>query len=64
MQVTSRHSNPKLFADDTSLFSTVRDITETINEVNNDLRKINIWAHQWKMLFNPDISKQAHEVVF
>ena len=43
------HSNPKLFADDTSLFSTVPDITETTNELNNDLREINIWAHQWKM---------------
>ena len=43
------HSNPKLFADDTSLFSTVPDITETTNELNNDLREINIWAHQCKM---------------
>ena len=24
----------------------------------------NNWAYQWKMSFNPDISKQAHEVVF
>ena len=39
------HSNPKLFADDTSLFSTVYDITETTNELNNDLRKTNIWAY-------------------
>ena len=60
----SLHANPKLFADDTSLFSTVHDITETKNELNNDLRKITIWTHQWEMLFNPDISKQAHEVVF
>ena len=22
------------------------------------------WAFQWKMSFNPDISKQAHEVIF
>ena len=27
-----------------------------------DLRKINIWGHQWKMSFNIDISKQAREV--
>ena len=58
------HSNPKLFADDTSLFLTVHDITETTNELNNDLRKINIWAIQWKMSFNPDIFKQAHEECF
>ena len=58
------HSNPKLFADDTSLFLTVHDITETTNELNHDLRKINIWAIQWKMSFNPDIFKQAHEECF
>ena len=40
------HSNPKLFADDTSLFWTVHDITETTNELNKDVRKINIWVHQ------------------
>ena len=26
--------------------------------------KIQEWAHQWKMSFNPDILKQAQEVVF
>ena len=43
---------------------TVHNITETTNELNNDLRKIKIWAHQWKMSFNLYISKQTHEVVF
>ena len=56
--------NPKLFADDTSLFSTVYNINDTTNTLNNDLNKITEWAHQWKMSFNPDISKKAHEVVF
>ena len=56
--------NPKLFADDTLLFSTVYNINEATNTLNNDLNKITEWAHQWKMSFNPDISKQAHEVVF
>ena len=23
-----------------------------------------VWAHKWKIIFNPDIFKQAHEVVF
>ena len=23
-----------------------------------------MWAHQWKMQFNPDITKQAIEVIF
>ena len=56
--------NPKLFADDTSLFSTVYNINEATNTLNNDLNKITELLHQWKMSFNPDISKQAHEVVF
>ena len=56
--------NPKLFVDNTSLFSTVYNINEATNTLNNDLNKITEWAHQWKMSFNPDISKQAHELVF
>ena len=32
--------------------------------MNNDLTKIMKWDFQWKMSFNPDISKQAHEVIF
>ena len=47
-------SNPKLFADDTSLFSVVQDITLSANNLNDDLKKINKWAFQWKMSFNPD----------
>ena len=26
--------------------------------------KISNWAFQWKMIFNPDINKQAQEVTF
>ena len=33
-------SNPKLFADDTSLFSTVTDPNVTANQINNDLRNL------------------------
>ena len=57
-------SNPKLFADDTSLFSTVQDITTSTVSLNNDLTKISEWAVQWKMNFNPDPSKQAQELLF
>ena len=53
-----------MFADDTSLFSTVHNIDEATNDLNNDLIKITKWAFQWKMSFNPDISKQAYEVIF
>ena len=57
-------SNPKLFADDTSLFSTIADPNATTNQINNDLHNINIWAYQWKMKFNPDTSKQAQEAIY
>ena len=56
--------NAKLFADDTSLFSVIHDSSTTRNELNDDLVKINNWAYQWKMSFNPDPSKQAQEVIF
>ena len=54
----------KLFADDTSLIATVHNIDKATNDLNNDLTKITKWVFQWKMSFNPDISKQAHEVIF
>ena len=56
-------SNPKLFADDISLFSTVTDPNVTANQINNDLRNLSTWAYQWKMNFNPDTSKQVQEVL-
>ena len=40
------------------------DITTSANELNNDLKKVSDWAFQWKMIFNPDPSKQAQEVIF
>ena len=36
----SLQSNPKRFADDTSLFSTAKDITASTVSLNNDLTKI------------------------
>ena len=56
-------SNPRLYGDDTFLFSVVRDTNLSANALNNDLRKINNWAYQWKMSFNPGPSKQAQEVI-
>ena len=34
------------------------------NNLNNDLNKIKNWPIQWKMNFNPDLSKQAQELLF
>ena len=33
-------------------------------DINKDLQKISEWAYEWKMSFNPDLNKQAQEVVF
>ena len=57
-------TNPKLFADDTSLFSIVHDPNTIANDLNNDLEKLNDWAYEWKMNFNPEPFKQAQEVFF
>ena len=54
----------KLFADDTSLFSTVRDPAKCAKVLNDDLLKVSNWAFKWKMIFNPDVTKQAQEVTF
>ena len=57
-------STVKLFADDTSLFSVIHDARTTAYELSNDLQKIAEWAYQRKMSFNPDLNKQAQEVIF
>ena len=57
-------SNPRHFAVDTYLFLVVRDMNLSANALNNVLLKINNWAYQWKMNFNPDPSKQTQEVIF
>ena len=42
----------------------MHNINKATNDLDNDLTKITKWAFQWNMNFNPDISKQAHEVIF
>ena len=57
-------SKVKFFADDTMLFSIVKDPLLSANDLNHDLDLISQWAHQWKMEFNPDPTKQATEILF
>ena len=57
-------SNLKFFADDTMLFSIVKDPVISANNLNHDLGTIQQWAYQRKMEFNPDPTKQATEVLF
>ena len=57
-------SKVKLFVNDTSIFSVVDDVNVSVVQLNNNLFKISKWTYQSKMSFNPDILKQAKEVVF
>ena len=57
-------STVKLSADDTSLCSTVYEPNISASQLENDLKKNYCWAYKWKMNFNPDLSKQAQEVIF
>ena len=57
-------SNVNFFADDTMLFSIVKDPEISANDLNHDLEVIHQWAHQSKLEFNPDSTKQATEVLF
>ena len=54
----------KLFADDASLFSKVHGPSKSAKLLNYDLQKISDWAFKWKILLNPDVTKQAQEVIF
>ena len=56
--------NLNIFADNTSLFSLVREPNESSVKLGRDLGRVANWAYQWKMSFNPDPSKQAVEVHF
>ena len=58
------NSNAKLFADDKSLFTLVKDKNESASILNNDLLLISKWTYNWKMLFNPDPPKAADEAIF
>ena len=46
------------------LYSIVQNPIATANELNQDLETIRKWAHQWKLEFNPDPTKQATELLF
>ena len=45
-------SSVKLFADDTSLFTTVYDPNMLADQLDKYLKKISDWAYKWKMIFN------------
>ena len=51
----------KLFADDTSSFTTVQNENVAVLDLNRDLEIIDLWAWQWKMQFN---AGKTEKVVF
>ena len=51
-------SSPKLFANDTSLFTVAKDKNESANILNNDLLLISKWSYNWKVPFTPDPSNR------
>ena len=57
-------SNIKSFADNIMLFSIVIDPGISAKELNHELDIIHKWAHQWKLEFNPDPTKQTTEILF
>ena len=57
-------SNIRLFAYDSSLFIKVLDIKIAQQSLLNDFDIITNWAHQWRMMFNPDLNKQSVEIIF
>ena len=57
-------SNHKQFADGTSLFSVIDDKHSSANKLNQDLNRLNDWAFQWKMIFNPDPVSKLKKFIF
>ena len=47
-------SNVKLFENDTTLFSVVRNKEQNASDLTNDLDTISKWVYNWKISFNPD----------
>ena len=42
----------------------IQNVDASSATLNNDLVKVQEWAYNWKMSFNPDRNKQAQEVIF
>ena len=60
--IDSVESDIRIFADDTFIFRIFDP--SSIDALNRDLERITRWAHQWKMVFNPDATKPAIGVIF
>ena len=54
----------KLFADDISIIYITNNINDVTEEISNDLNRMSYLLYQWRIMFNPDITKQAQKVIF
>ena len=50
-----------LFADDTSLLASGKNLEDTATILNRDLLKISEWARKWKINFN---AKKSKNIIF
>ena len=57
-------SNIKIFADDTSIFSVMKNSISASATLNEDLLLISKWAYSWKMSLILTPRNQATEIVF
>lgn len=62
--INGMKSDARIFADDTSLFIVVDDPQAAHELLSHDLRLVESWATQWRMSFNPDVTKPPVEVIF
>ena len=60
----SLKTNPKLFADETSIFCVFKGISLSQFELREDLTTTYNGTNQWELSFNSDPSKQATDVTF
>ena len=58
------HSNCKLLADVSSLFSVAYDLNTSVSDINEDLNLVRYQKFQWKTSFNPDPNKQVQLIIF
>ena len=52
----------KLSTDETSLFLVAHGRNNSTSHLNEDLKKINNWAAQWKIFFNLDTTKAQKDI--
>ena len=57
-------SDARIFADDTSLFETVKNRQISISNLEHDLQIVQDWGKQWRMSFNPDPTKPPVLIIF